>query len=53
MWGGAVGKVLGAVAGLIVADRIGGDSDIGIALALSATQGLLAAAGSRVGASLR
>jgi hypothetical protein len=53
VWGGAVGALVGAAAGLVVADRIGGDSDLGIAVSLGLTQGLFTAVGARVGASVR
>lgn len=53
MWGGVAGALIGSVAGLFVADRIGGDSDAGVAVSLGLTQGLFTALGSRIGAAVR
>ena len=51
--GGLAGALIGSAVGLVAADRFGGDSDIGIAVTLGLTQGLVTAIGARVGAALR
>jgi len=53
LWGGLAGALVGAAAGLFAADRLGGDSDIGIAVSIGLTQAIFTAAGSRIGAALR